>query len=399
MIRPFLYLLGYCVMSVSEARCADLVNALSRSGIVYHVIGSYNDSDGSRRIRLRVTPFSAMRISVLCESIGIEIRIDQKAGLPFLLSRLMKRPGLVVGAVLCCFIIILSGRVLWDIRIEGNNTVPDERIMTVLKECGVSVGCDKTELDIDSVENRFLIRSDEISWISVNVIGTVAEVEVREIAVAEEKPDIVSSNLVATKNGIVAEFDKVKGNIQVTLGEAVSEGQLLVGGMYGSDTEALRFVRSSGRVMALCESEYSIAVPMNFEKKVYTGEQKIKKSLIFFEKEVKFFRNSGNLYATCDTIDTVEYFNLFGLGELPFGIRTVRYVEYETQTAKRSENEAYEQANFLLWQKFFEDCPEAQMVGKRISGRKEGEEYILNATVESIENIAKEVEIELNITG
>ncbi|MBR4014015.1 MAG: sporulation protein YqfD, partial [Clostridia bacterium] len=251
MIRPFLYLLGYCVMSVSEARCADLVNALSRAGIVYHVIGSYNDSDGSRRIRLRVTPFSAMRISVLCESIGIEIRIDQKTGLPFLLSRLMKRPGLVVGAVLCCFIIILSGRVLWDIRIEGNNTVPDERIMTVLKECGVSVGCDKTELDIDSVENRFLIRSDEISWISVNVIGTVAEVEVREIAVAEEKPDIVSSNLVATKNGIVAEFDKVKGNIQVTLGEAVSEGQLLVGGMYGSDTEALRFVRSSGRVMAL----------------------------------------------------------------------------------------------------------------------------------------------------
>ena len=82
MIRPFLYLLGYCVMSVSEARCADLVNALSRAGIVYHVIGSYNDSDGSRRIRLRVTPFSAMRISVLCESIGIEIRIDQKAGLP-----------------------------------------------------------------------------------------------------------------------------------------------------------------------------------------------------------------------------------------------------------------------------------------------------------------------------
>ena len=95
----------------------------------------------------------------------------------------------------------------------------------------------------------------------------------------------------------------------------------------------------------------------------------------------------------------MEYFNLFGLGELPFGIRTVRYVEYETQTATRSENEAYEQANFLLWQKFFEDCPEAQIVGKRISGRKEGEEYILNATVESIENIAKEVEIELNITG
>ena len=45
---------------------------------------------------------------------------------------------------------------------------------------------------------------------------------------------------------------------------------------------------------------------MKYDKKVYTGRKKIKKSLIFFEKEVKFFGNSRNLYASCDKIDVVE---------------------------------------------------------------------------------------------
>ena len=392
MIRPFLYLVGYCILSVAKEDRERFVNLCAARELCYHVVDVT-----SEHLRVRVSWVVAARLGIAAAAYGLNIKTEKRVGVPFLIGKMLKRGGIVAGLALSCLVIFLSGRVIWDVRIEGNDSVSAERIEQILGECGVFVGAQKESLDIDAIENRFLIISDEISWISVNIIGSVAEVEVREVAVAQPKPMYAASNLVATKNGTVVGFEQVRGNIAVTLGEAVSVGQLLVGGIYGSEGEALRLVRSSGSVFALCEQDFCISVPMKYDKKVYTGRKKIKKSLIFFEKEVKFFGNSRNLYASCDKIDVVEYFDPFGLGELPIGIRTVTYEEYEICPAQRSEDEAREQANYLLWKAFEEQSPEAEVVGKHIVARREGEEYLLEATVESIENIAKEIEIQLNL--
>ena len=101
----------------------------------------------------------------------------------------------------------------------------------------------------------------------------------------------------------------------------------------------------------------------------------------------------------CDIINKVEYLNFFGLGKLPFGVRSVEYFEYQTETAQRSEEQASEQANFQLWQMFFADAPTAQTVGKKLLGRLEDGYYILEAEIECIENIAVEKEIEIDIMG
>jgi similar to stage IV sporulation protein len=285
------------------------------------------------------------------------------------------------------------------VRIKGNEKISSESIISLLEESGVGVGTKKKGLDIDAIENRALIVSDEISWLSINIIGNVAEVEIREVMPVPEDEDYVASNLLATKNGTVVELVEIRGNLGVRLGEAVSEGQLLVGGIYGSETEGFRLVRARGKVMALCEYDYTVDVPLKYEKKVYTGNKKVKKSLIFFKKEVKFFRNRRNLYASCDTIERVEYLNLFGLGELPVGIRTVEYIEYETTEGILGEKEAAEQANYLLWQRLYADAPNAELCSKHIYGRLEGDTYILTARIECIENIAKECEIEVEIEG
>ena len=194
------------------------------------------------------------------------------------------------------------------------------------------------------------------------------------------------------------ELSEVRGNIAVELGEAVSEGQLLVGGIYGSDTEPLRFTRSRGSVIALCEREYEIEIPLRFDKKVYTGEKKIKKSLIFFEKEVKFFGNSRNSYASCDTISREDRFYFLGV-RLPFAIRTVTCAEYVTEQVSRTEEQAREQALFTLWQRLYTEAPDASVVGKELSGRVDGDRYLLIARLETHENIAEEKEIEIEIFG
>ncbi len=393
MLRPLEWLVGYDILWVSGERAKDFINLCTAAKTEYHALGRNGDKE---LFRLRL--IASVKVRTMCESVGIEVGVSERRGSLSMLCAVLHRPGIVLGVIICAVMMLYSSHTVWDIRIEGNRYVSDEAIVSTLRECGIGVGSDIRELDIDSIQNKFLIVSDDISWISVNIVGSVAEVEVREVAARPTPSEYVCSNLVATQNGTVVEFREVRGNIAVTLGEAVSKGDILVCGVWGDENSATRFMRSRGEVMALCSRDMEIRVGLNFDKKVPTGRKKTKKSLIFFDKEVKLFVNSGNLYTSCDIIEREEYFDLFGLGKLPFGIRTVEYVEYTVDSVQRSEEQAREQANFLLWQSFFTEAPDATLVGKRIVGRLEGEDYILSATLESIENIAYEQEVEINIS-
>ena len=394
MIHPLHFIIGYTVISVAVEDTVRLINAFSARRIVYHDMGEH----GGRRY-FRLSALTYFKVTVICDRLCIEIKTEKKRGTPFLLGGLFRRWGLLVGGAVAVLCIVLSESVIWDVRITGNERVSDEVIISTLEECGVGVGTPLSRIDVDSVENRFLIASDDISWITVNIIGTLAEVEVREVQRAEVEPDYVCSNLVASENGRIVELQEVRGDVCVQIGEDVSKGQLLVSGVYGSETSPVRFVRSRGKVFAACEREHFIEIPLEYEKKVYTGEKKIKKSIIFFKKEVKFFGNSGNSYASCDTIEVVKYFDFFGLGKLPVGIRTVTYEEYTLQTAVMTEDEAREEALRVLWQRALETTPDAQLLDKSLSEEITDRAYVIRANITTLENIAVEQEVKVEIVN
>ena len=400
MIHPLLFLIGYEIASVPKKNGADFVNFCSQNNCRYHSIGT-RQTDGGERLYFRMHLLSAMRARTLRTKHGIDFKIESTHGIPFLTLGVLKRPGLLIGLAVFCFLTIASGRVIWDVRIEGNDRVSDSEIVELLKISGMGVGADKTKIDIDGTEMRFLIHSDEISWIAINITGTVVEVEVREVENVAPRADdgVVASNLVSAKNGVIVGFEEVRGNISVSIGDAVSVGDLLVGGVYGTADTPLRLTRSKGKVFALCDNRYEIKVPLAYTQKTYTGKKKVTKTLIFFEKEVKFFENSGNLYATYDTISREEYFDPVGLGKLPIGIRTVEYLEYVESPAVRTEAEARAEANFLLWQKIYNEIPDATLETKKLSGRLDGEIYALDAVIQTVENIAQERVIEVELTA
>ena len=134
--------------------------------------------------------------------------------------------------------------------------------------------------------------------------------------------------------------------------------------------------------------DFSVFVPFKYERKVYTGKEKCQKYFIFFKKEIKFFENCGNLYAECDTIDTVEYFSLPAGVTLPFGVRTVRYLEYERETVERGEESAVELAIYTLRCRMESDVSEGMLTKKALSGSFTDEGYELLCRAEYIEDIA-----------
>lgn len=387
------FLFGSRRLRVLKSSAGEVMNLFRVSGYSYsnfEFCGEYACFSCSAKV--------SKIIIEACSARGISVGVTKESGIPFILKRYRRRYGVFVGVLLCFFLIFLSGRVVWDIRVEGNREMSAEEVIAELEDCGFHVGALKNTLDIDAIEMRTLVFSENISWISINLLGTVANVEIREIEspIDDGAPDFAAANLVAARGGVIEDFQNVRGEVVAKIGDTVGEGDLLVSGLYGDEKSSFRYVCAKGEVLARTTHDFSIEIPLEYTDKSYAKEVKCEKYIIFFEKEVKFTINSGNLPPSCDTIDTVEFFETPWGTRLPLGVRTVRYYEYEERQEKRSEEAAEGLALYKLRLLMEEELSDARLVSKRISGELVKDKYILNCRAECIENIAvvKEIEIE-----
>jgi len=339
--------------------------------------------------------FTAKKILALCRERGIECQVTESRGLPYILYRYRRRYGVIAGVFLYFLVILLSGRVLWSIETEGNIRLSDSEIREILRREGVHVGALKSGIDVHSVENNIMILSDDIAWISLNIRGGVCQVEIRESEKREEREGYAASNIVAARDGRIILFENVRGNILLGIGDYVREGELIISGLYDSKQAGVRYTSARGRVLAETERSILSEIPLEYEKKVFTGRTFTEKYLIFFEKEIKIYGKCGNLYGTCDTIDMVEYFDPIALGDLPVGIRTVTYLEYTRERAVRSEEEARALAEYKLGAMLSELAAKTELLGKRTAHSLTEEVYRIEATLTLIEDIAKLREIEI----
>ena len=388
------FLGGSRTLRMVASSAGEVMNLCRSGGFVY-----WNLRFCGEHICLDVSLATSKKLLRACRERGISVTCERERGLPALLWRYRHRWGLAVGALCFCAILFASSRVLWGIRVEGNRAVSDEEVLSQLRACGLNLGCSLSELDTEVVENLVLIRSDEISWISVNLVGTVAHVELREVEeILPEEPSYDAANLVASRGGVIEMLEDVRGNVMVKPGDVVSEGELLVGGLYDTANGGVRYRCAEGKVFARTKYDFLVEMPRYYEQKKYTGRKKVEKSLIFFEKEIKFFGNSRNLGATCDTIEMEENVTYFSLSEdcvLPFGIRTVTYREYELCEAERSESEMLDGAYDALYERMESEVPDGALVRKNVSCELSDDAVTLRCRAEYLENIALQKEIEL----
>ncbi len=369
---------------------ARLLNLFKEYGIVY----SGFEDDGEGNVRFCVSPLSAAAVITLCEKKKIGIKRVKASGIPRLLYKYRNRWGLVIGAFFAIMIISLSGKFLWEIRVSGNEKVTYTEVVETLGECGFTVGARLDELDIDAIETMVLLSSDKISWISINMSGTCAEVQIREAALPNEKSPSRPANIVASRDGQVEYLEIFSGVAAVGEGRAVRKGDLLISGIRDSATEGYAVTRASGKVFAITERDFRVEIPLEYERKISSKRQKSEMYLIFFSKELKIFKRNTQNGVNCDTIDTVEVPRLFGGVILPFGVRTVSTVTYETSTEIRNENEAMELAYYRLNMEIGETLPEAQILNKSVTWESSESAYVLNCKVRCVENIGETVEFD-----
>lgn len=386
------WLLGYVDIYVKSKDAVMLLNLCMYYSIPY---SRFSYDDGGISIRLRLSHFK--KIQNECNLRNIELWEKGRGGIPVFVYNNRKRSGFVIGGVLAILMMVIFDSFIWDINISGNTTLTSSEIIEELSSYGVSVGANKNKIHTQSIENRILIESEDISFISINIQGNIANVEIREREKENEKEPKKYANITARKSGVIERAQIYRGNLVVSAGQYVEAGDLLVSGIYDSKIQGFRFTRASGSVYARTVEEILIEIPLEYEEKRYTGEVNYEKSLNFFGFSVKISKNYGNDMVFYDTINNVEDYILWDGVRLPFDSNKISLHEYEYIKCTRSIDEARELGYFKLSEKI-QELEKAEILKKSVDTYALENKLILVCTLVCIEDISSVTEFDVDLS-
>lgn len=293
-------------------------------------------------LRLRMRRRDYRRMAAETEGAYV-LHLLKSGGLPELVRRLRGRHVLLAVTVLCLLALYALAARVWKIEITGNETVPTERILVTLDQLGLRPGVRASGVDSYRLRNRALLQLDELIWLSVNVRGCRAEVQVRERSPRPEVTDMgLAADVVADCPGLITEVRVYRGAGLVQVGQTVDRGDVLIAGRVEGLSGQQQSVRALGEIRARTWYTMQAQIPLEYLEKVYTGETTVRRRLIFGRQTVNLYFNSGIPYEYCDKIIRRSSGELLDVVASPVTLVQEIWRQYEpvTVTMDRAEAEA-----------------------------------------------------------
>ena len=297
-----------------------------------------------------------------------------------------KRYGLFCGLAVFIALFICLSQMIWSIDIEGNKRLTEEDVLSLLAECGVREGMWNRRIDSDRTRIQMMNRSRDIAWMSINVSGMVARVELVETSLGEEEEkNDEYCNIVASADGVITDITVERGKPMVAVGDTVKKGELLISGIIEERDGDISLVRAKGVVVARTEKEVAVTKELREQIKVQTGERLKKISVNLFGKTINFSINGGLREENCDIITKKGSFTLFGGFRLPINYKAV----YEAEINEYCENITYDDARSFCEREAYSLVLKngAELVARKISVDKTEDSVTLKLFAVCEENI------------
>ena len=388
--RLYEYFRGsYTVTAKAESVCRAL-SLLMKNNVPFYKV----KAEGDGFVSFRLEPDAFRKYIVLTEGQIIEDERVEHFGFASAALKYKMRFGFFLGALLCAALLAASSFFVWDINVTGQTGLSEAEILETLAAHGLYIGAYIPNIDAVRLENELVIESESLSYASINLRGTVAEVVVREQKNKDVEELSHPSNLIADCDGQIEAIEARGGMPSVKRGQIVKKGQILVSGVIDSQAVGYRLVRARGEVFAKITLSYKAEIPLVSEKKVYTGDKKVKTSIKFFSKKINLFGNSEISYEKYDTIEEEKRICLFDRIELPLFIVKSTYSEYVSEPENTDEKTAYVLAKKEILRQSEEALSSVQILAREERWESDGDVFTLYTDIDCIANIAKEVFID-----
>lgn len=341
--RLFRYVFGVYKISVESA---EIENVLTR------IIKSRADVKNIVRLSDGCITFLCYRRSFkIIKSVFDEYdNITYKAleiGFPVFLKRYRKRMGVPIGLIVFMISLNLISSFIWNIKIIGCEPIYENSVLNKLKECGFYVGVKKGLYNVTNIENSFLINNRDYSWISINVKGTTAYVEVREnVCKAKRLDTSMPSNIYASRDGVIASVDAYMGYSVVKEGDTVTAGDLIVSGEYTDKYGVEYLLHSYASVMAYTTHSYTVSIPYEVKNLKPTGKIKKNYEIVSTRFSIPLYFSKKISYNNYTITESNDYLKLFDYLYLPVWIKKTTYYDVKNitycKTREEALNDAYE---------------------------------------------------------
>ncbi len=391
-MRIDLWLLGYTRCEVENGEAARLFEVL-RSDKFLPKRAKRCKKTG--KISFFLSEREGRRLQTVAAREQLNVAFTKTGGFPPLFRRLLARPSLIVGIVLALLLLGSARLFLWEVKIEGNYDLDSTELEEELALAGLFRGRFLPTLSEDAVALALRSGDARVAYAGVNVVGTVAYVQVREREAGGAPLAKTPANLVARCEGVVTMPLIFEGKCLVAAGDVVRAGQLLASGVIDTQNHGYRVTRAAGQVLARTVQQYTVRVPFSDTKKSYTGQKTEEISLLFFGNGRKLFKFTNKNIDKCDIIEEIKYFTLPDGKRLPFGIAKRTAVEYTEAPVQRDALEARQMAYDELERLLAADSAGRAMLQRTVEVAVDAEGITLFCTVIAEEDIAQLVEIHL----
>ncbi len=295
-------------------------------------------------IRVNVFLFSVKRLDALARKSGVTLDFPRRTGLPILLKRYRFRFGIFLGVALYLISLLLLSRFVWSVEIPGADAIQKEKIQAVFLEEGFGVGSFIPSVDYKNLRYQLMLTLDEISFISVNMNGCRAMVEVH---FSESTPEPVDDgspcNIVASQDGQIVSTLVQMGMCYVKKGQTVQKGDLLVGGIM--DTRLGYYVvHAKAKIMARITDIQTETVALTQTKSIRTGRSAVLREWSFFGKKIRENPWFSCPYESYETETTVKHLSFGEDCVMPVTLTETHYYETVSTAVELSEQEAELQA-------------------------------------------------------
>lgn len=326
-----------------------------------------------------------------CEKLNLTMDYTEKSGIYGVLRKLAGRSGLVAGFLCGLIGITLLSNTFLRLEVKSDNELIKLKIQEYINFKGYDYGDFIPFMDIFSLELDILQDVEEVSWVGIYVTGGTLNVDVVENV---EKPDYnqrrLPSNLIAKSDGQIVKAEVFGGKLVVPVGSGVHKGQTLVSGEVELSEEKTVLRRSFGKIYAKVTYSEEFYCPYETQTKVVNNCPEKKNFLTFYSLEIPL--NNENFYGQYQKSESACYLKFFGK-DLPIGIKTVNFYQYDFQNVTLTEQQATDEVYKLDANYKANLLNECEIISENEEILTDDEGVMLKKEYVVIEDIAIEKEI------
>jgi sporulation protein YqfD len=239
---------------------------------------------------------------------------------------------------------LVSSLHAWDIVITGNKDVSEKQIRAALHSIGLDRGAFIPRIDVSDINSRIVRALPELSSASLHIDGTVLYLDVIERVRPPEKADLTGVyDVIAKHDGVITHIETYNGRAAVREGDAVTEGQVIISGVFtaGDDPYLEIATHARGKAYAYYYREFVYTVPLEHTFMRPTGKTDVKTVFNVFGAEIRTFM--GELFPFEHYGSSVETHRLtLGPLRLPASKTVITTEEYAAEKVRLTPDAARE---------------------------------------------------------